>query len=1510
MKVWELKLPMPPNLGQLLDPENSPINPKWFPYGSFPLYLLKLSGHLLSFWRAELSGPELRLVGRAISAIFDTGTVLLVYLIGSRVYTRGAGVMAAAFSAFSVIHIQTSHFFTADLILTFFVAATVLAGLHVAKAGTRRASVFMGLAAGLGLATKISIAPILITIVVAHLLYLLRGTSIRDEVSIQAVDSPHPSPPFDPPEAGGQAPRGRGKEDRMRQAVSGLVIALCAAAIVFTLAQPYALIDRDRFLADTREQSEMVRRIRDYPYTRQYEDTPPYLYHIIQSTKWGLGIPLGIVSWLGLGFMTIRGLIVRRSSDLLILSWVIPYFMLTGGFPVKFMRYMLPLTPFLAIMAAEMLSAWARTMPRKADLPSLLYRLAPAIAAFIILAFSALYSIAFLSIYSKPHSAVQLSQWINQYVPEGATIAKEHWEEGLPDLGRYKKVDLQMYEPDTSQKLEHIVSTLTEADYIVFYSNRLYGAIPRLPDRYPMAADYYKKLFGGELGYSLIAHRSSYPTLLGVRIEDDTFARPGLPAPFLTSDQPSIALSLGHADESFTVYDHPLVMLFKKDETFSQERTRDVLASSLPSALPKQAGLLFSSQEEYIRHRFQGTGSDLFPLDSVGNRFPLLSLLVTVELLSLLVILPLLLIASHLPDKGFMLAKLIGILAISYVPWLLSSLKLLPFARETEVLTILTMVVLCALVLWKRGAQIWGTLRHNWRMFVVEEAVFLLAFLFLYQVRLLNPDLWHSWRGGEKPMDFAYLNALVRSQYMPPYDPWFAGGYLNYYYFGQVIIAALIKLTGILPSVAYNLAVPLLFALSAGTCFSIAYNMAAVTRISRSILVPAIAAGISGILFVLVLGNLDGVSQLAGAFQRVGGVQMDSTIPGLSGLIAWVTGVLKIAISGAADLPVFDYWRSSRMMAPTPSITEFPYFTFLFADLHAHLISIPFTLGMILVFWTLVSLPASASLFRNIAFLFIAGWVLGAVRWINSWDYPTYLILGMLTVAVREYVIDKTSKVRIDSKIEYSSQRALPEALEDTVRVLSTRLRREGNGLRWIIFILRGCGSQLAWGIVLKYAVIVVSSLLLYLPLSMSYELFYSGVQPTPETTKVQQYLAIHGLFLFIVLTFVAAHLWEWAGKAGMAKAFTLYIRYWWKIPRIISLSKILSREKRVAQATNIFPFVLTVGAILVLLIGMLFSMTAAFLTVLATAILAVIATTFRQPKSITQIADLYATSLLLIAVLIGIGAEIIAIQGDIGRMNTVFKFYLQAWVLYGIGSAYALWWLFSRLPYTKAAHLIAPSSTRLTASSSIRLRRITTSVDRWRGLWSLALTVLVVGTAVYPIAATPVRINDRFAALPPTNDGMAFMVDSVYQDEYGPLELKWDYDAITWMQDNLEGTPVIMEGVTPIYRWGARVSVYTGLPTVIGWDWHQKQQRWGYQWMVDERIKDVSKTFGTVDQAMALSTLKKYEVEYVFIGQLEKLYYTEEGIAKFNDMAQRGVLDLVYENQEVNIFKVISYEG
>src|SRR5207248_5761027 len=202
---------------------------------------------------------------------------------------------------------------------------------------------------------------------------------------------------------------------------------------------------------------------------------------------------------------------------------------------------------------------------------------------------------------------------------------------------------------------------------------------------------------------------------------------------------------------------------------------------------------------------------------------------------------------------------------------------------------------------------IMACLRQRWRLLLIEEVIFTLAFLLFVGIRSLNPDLWNIYFGGEKPMELAFLNAVLRSPYMPPYDPWFAGGYINYYYYGYIIIGALTKLTAIVPTTAFNLAIPTLFALTFTEVMALVYSLT--RRFSISLL---------GGYFAVLIGNFNGLAQFKAQ------------------LVASITHMTPIA---------FDYWQSSRIIPFT--INEFPFWSFLFADLHPHVINMPVAVLML-----------------------------------------------------------------------------------------------------------------------------------------------------------------------------------------------------------------------------------------------------------------------------------------------------------------------------------------------------------------------------------------------------------------------------------------------------------------------------------------------------------------------------------------------------------------------------------
>ena len=257
---------------------------------------------------------------------------------------------------------------------------------------------------------------------------------------------------------------------------------------------------------------------------------------------------------------------------------------------------------------------------------------------------------------------------------------------------------------------------------------------------------------------------------------------------------------------------------------------------------------------------------------------------------------------------------------------------------------------------------------------------------------------------------------------------------------------------------------------------------------------------------------------------------------------------------------------------------------------------------------------------------------------------------------------------------------------------------------------------------------------------------------------------------------------------------------------------------------------------------------------------------------------------LIALALLISMGVEFVRTKDDIGRMNTLFKYYVEVWVFFGMASAYILWYLASR--------------------GAFRLRRMSLA---W-GAWLAMLAILLAASFIYPILGTGARLESRFDTQNMTLDGADYMRTAVHREEDQLIELRWDYEAIRWLQDNVQGSPVVLEAQNESHHWSSRIAVYTGLPTLLGWTWHQTQQRMRYTYAVRERSSAVRELYSTQDMERALELLKLYEVEYVVVGQLERAYYPAEGLDKFDDLVREGLANLVYGNEGIKIYQGMWY--
>jgi YYY domain-containing protein len=577
------------------------------------------------------------------------------------------------------------------------------------------------------------------------------------------------------------------------------------------------------------------------------------------------------------------------------------------------------------------------------------------------------------------------------------------------------------------------------------------------------------------------------------------------------------------------------------------------------------------------------------------------------------------------------------------------------------------------------------------------------------------------------------------------------------------------------------------------------------------------------LVFNVVLGNLGVVRLIRAALILLGGEPFPSTIPVFAETVAMVRGMWQVLAHGATlDLrPEAWYWNPTRIIpvwaGEVGPITEFPAFTFLYGDLHAHMTAFPLTLMAIAlaVHWVRSPRPRWPS-------LLVGGLVIGALYPTNTWDYPTYLALGLGGLALGTWRLEK-------------SQRPTKSDL---------------------------------WAFVWRAVLLVGLTVLLYLPYIQHYAAGYTSAEMWHGSrTPAKIYLWIHGILLFPLLTRLLIEV----GRLQIANC---------RLRTANCSLQIADGGARIHRGR----LALVLGGIGVLsltLVLVALGCPVALVVVPVGVCAAYLVLVPGMPSGHRLLWLMVAGSMALCLVV-----EVIVLSGDIGRMNTVFKFYLQVWMLLSVAAAVGLAWVVER------ARRWQPE---------------------WRTLWRGGMAVLILGGALFLPYGIRARAIDRMSSQTGlTLDGMAFVQHGIVLDgapgqEVQTIPLAGDYAAIRWIQDTIAGSPVILEGLGyREYLWGNRVSIYTGLPAVVGWRWHQVQQRTALpDSMVDWRRGDVDECYNTVDVARAQEILSRYGVCYIYVGEYERAYYDPAGLSKFDVMAAEGLLHVVYGAQGVRIYEI-----
>jgi YYY domain-containing protein len=803
-----------------------------------------------------------------------------------------------------------------------------------------------------------------------------------------------------------------------------------------------------------------------------------------------------------------------------------------------------------------------------------------------------------------------------------------------------------------------------------------------------------------------------------------------------------------------------------------------------------------------------------------------------------------------LADRGLGFARLIGLLLSGFLLWTTTSYGLTHFRVAWCAFAIVVVYALGLLLLRLNDARAPRIASGDRSVIAGSELAFWASFAFFLTLRFLNPDSWHPNWGGEKPMEFAHFNSILRSAEFPPHDPWFAGGILNYYYYGEYLIAFTFKLTGIPSEIAFNLAQPTVMALVASGAFSISASIG--RQITRS-MSHNVIFGAVGIVMVLVIGNLT---------------------------------TARLVLESLPNRPTIDFssvtWAGSR--AISGGITEFPYFTGLYADLHAHVIALPITFLVIALCLVLATdkdddgndsaVNRSTALTVGVRLL-LAAIAVGTLGAANAWDVPVYALLV-------------------------------------------------GAAL-WL-----WCGRFRSIGVRIGVTTVVGSLLagLAYLsfwPFHRRFEALYSSIDWVPSGTAPNEFLVHLGGLTAIV--FVGMLLLSSSGHIKVVQGTGPWLVIGGTTLLIVAGAVSVLQFGQTADRFNLVEAI-AVGCLglitfvvltenisgrAALLLAAIWTIIPMFIaglgwTVFAIALTFVAAGSLLFALGVDRVTRFLGLFVIAAFGVVG-GVERIFVVDDLAslpdwfRMNTVFKFYNQVWILVALTASTSVALFFrdtkthsrsASFPTTSASEQIEPSETpaAYVTKGSKESAAFSSRTLAWLGL---AVSVVVIGASLlYPTFATKPRLDLRFAGHPPptTLNGLDWMRYGQIQMANGAIvSFNDDLEIIEWFNNEVPGTPVIAEASIGPYRGnGSRISIATGLPSVLGWDRHERQQRPNVG--IDQRFADLRVLFGSPDPQVKQAIIERYQIDYIVVGELERnAVLNSNGLVQYASPAGLAVL-------------------
>ncbi|HEY5729834.1 MAG TPA: DUF2298 domain-containing protein [Anaerolineales bacterium] len=797
-----------------------------------------------------------------------------------------------------------------------------------------------------------------------------------------------------------------------------------------------------------------------------------------------------------------------------------------------------------------------------------------------------------------------------------------------------------------------------------------------------------------------------------------------------------------------------------------------------------------------------------------------------------------------LADRGYTLSRAFGLLGWGYIFWLFANFGIAQNDMGGLLLGLVILGGLSAWAIFNQGSEIVNWLKENIQFILTTELLFIIAFAFMAFIRANNPEITTA--GGEKWMEVAFINGVLQSLVFPPHDPWLSGYAISYYHFGYIMTAMLAKFTSTPAPVAHNLMLSLIFALSFIGSYGILYNLLEVRQKSK-FEEPALSEAkgqreienrkskivnsLFAPLFLLFISNLEGFLRSlhhAGLFW-----QFNADGTAISGFWTWldIPDLKNVPAQPLTWIPkeFYWWWRASRVVQDYELngtwhevIDEFPFFSYLLGDLHPHVLAMPFILLAIAVALNIflggwrgqINLYLGKLRISKTGF-FVSALVLGGLAFLNTWD-----ILPGAALIVLSYAL--------------------------------ARVRESGWGWERIEDVL-------LFGIP-----VVVTAYLMYLPFFIGFDSQAGGIVPSFMFPTRGAHLWVMWGALFVPLFAYLLYLWRsrtsvnW--RAGiftsLGLVFGLLAMMFVFGFLALKIQPDLVNSILLAQGRDVNTFIADSMVLKLKYIGSLITLMALLIPTLAFLFAKAKMNASNKPF------HFHPSSFILLLIVLGtlliLAPDFFYLRDNFGyRINTVFKFYYQAWQLLSIAAAFGVAVMFSEL--------------RGAASK----------------IYSVVMVIVIAAGLTYPVFSLPTKTNNFKMDNPEQRilDGSAYLAGFMPDD----------YQAIQFMQGLEPG--VVAEAVGGQYSEYARIATYTGMPAVLGWPGHEGQ--WRDATLLGSREIDIETLYSTPDWVTTRNIIERYDIQYIVVGGLERSKY------RVNEEKFNNFLKAIYQQGNVTIYEV-----